>query len=194
MTIKDLKPGMKVFIKEDLKVGEEYGIETFVEDMKYLTGLQQVTRVGNKIIGVDNRYWRFTSEMIDWNKTKELNNKNSALLYDGTILKGQINGQEIKVVRSSKDKEDLEKAVMMGLIQSLGYTYKDVKELEDKVKTIWRPQKNEEYYFVTSCGAVVCSHNDESQLDKKLFDFGNCFKTEEEAEQKAIKFRELFKE
>lgn len=194
MTIKDLKPGMKVFIKEDLKVGEEYGIETFVEDMKYLTGLQQVTRIGNKIIGVGNRYWRFTSEMIDWDKTKELNKKysDSVLVYDGAILKGQIDGQEIKVIRNPEDKEDLEKAVMMGLLQSLGYTYKDVKELENKVKTIWRPQENEKYYFVTSCGAVVYTYNSDSQLDKELFDFGNYFKTEDEANKKAIEVRKLF--
>ena len=195
MTIKDLKVGMMVFIREDLELGGKYGSDIFVKDMKYLTGPQKISRVGNKIIQVDGYGWNFTPEMINWEKTEKINKKysDSVLVYDGAILKGQINGKEIKVVRSSKDKEDLEKAVMMGLIQSLGYTYKDVKELENKVKTIWRPQENEKYYFVTSCGAVVYTYNYDSQLDKELFDFGNYFKTEEEAEQKAIEVRRLFK-
>lgn len=194
MKIKDLKPGMKVFIRENLEVGREYGNDIFVESMKSLTGLREITGFGNAGIKVNNECWCFTSEMIDWDKTERLNNKDSALIYDRTTLEGQIDGQEIKVVRSPEDKEDLEKAVMMGLIQSLGYTYKDVKELENKVKTIWRPQENEKYYFVTSCGVVVYTYNYDSQVDKELFDFGNCFKTEDEANQKAVEFRQLFKE
>lgn len=193
MTIKDLKVGMNVFIREDLKVGEEYGIETFVEDMKYLTGLQQVTRIGNKIIGVGNRYWRFTSEMIDWDKTEKLNNKNLELIYDGITLKGQIDGQEIKVVRSSKDKEDLEKAVMMWLLQSLGYNYNDVKRVQNKVKEVWRPKYSEIYYYVMPYGTVTSTRNLNLDYDKKLFAICNYFKTKEEAEQKAIEIRRIFK-
>lgn len=193
MKIKDLKVGMNVFIREDLKVGEEYGIETFVEDMKYLTGLQQVTRIGNKIIGVGNRYWRFTSEMIDWNKTKELNNKNSALLYDGTILKGKIDGQEIKVIRSPKDEEDLEKAVMMGLLKSLGYSYDDVKKLQNIIKKVWRPKYREKYYYIMSDLEVKCGYNDDYSMDNRRIQVGNCFETVEEAEKKVIEVKGLFR-
>ena len=192
MTFKDLKPSMKVFIREDLKVGVVYGDEEFVKSMEHLTGLQKISKVGNKIIEING--WYFTPEMVDWEKTERLNKKETKLVYDGTTLKGQIDGQEIKVIRDPNDQEDLEKAVIMGLIQSLGYTYKDVKELENKVKTIWRPQKYEKYYFVTSCGVVISANNYDAQFDKELFDLGNYFKTKEEAEQKAIKFRELFKE
>lgn len=190
MAFKDLRKGMKVWIREDLKVGGTYGNEAFVKDMERLTGPQKISRVRNKIIQVDG--WHFTSEMIDWEKTNKLNKK-SELIYDGTILKGQIDGQEIRVVRSSKDKEDLEKAVMMALLKSLGYTYKDVKELENKVKTPWRPQEDEKYYFVTSRGSVAYTYNYNSSVDKESFDFGNCFKTEDEAEKKATKVRELFR-
>ena len=190
MEYKDLQDGMKVWIRDDLKVGELYGNDVFVEGMKHLTGLQQVTRIGNMIIQIDG--WHFTSEMIDWEKTKKINKK-SELIYDGTILRGQIDGQEIKVVRSSKDKEDLEKAVMMGFIQSLGYTYKDVKDLKNKVKTPWRPQEDEKYYFVTSRGSVVYTYNYNTRVDKESFDFGNCFKTEEEAEKKVVEIIRVLK-
>lgn len=194
MTIKDLKPGMKVFIREDLKVGGVYGDQTFVKDMERLTGLQKITGIGNTAIKVNNECWYFTSEMIDWDKTKRLNNKNSGLFYDGTTLEGQIDGQEIKVVRSPEDKEDLEKAVMMGLIQSLGYSYGDVKKLQSEVKEMWKPKYTEIYYYVGLYGEVESTRNLNHASDKKLFELCNCFKTEEEAEQKAVEFRQLFKE
>ena len=190
MEYKDLQDGMKVWIRDDLKVGELYGNDVFVEGMKHLTGLQQVTRIGNMIIQIDG--WHFTSEMIDWEKTKKLNKK-SELIYDGTILIGQINGKEIKVTRSDKDKEDLEKAVMMALLKSLGVTYVDVKDLKNKVKKVWRPQEDEKYYFVTSHGTVDYTYNYDTQVDKELFDFGNCFKTEEEAEKKVVEVRRVLK-
>ena len=192
MTFKDLRKGMKVFIREDLEVGEEYGNNIFTEDMKDLTGLQQVTIIGNKAIGFGKKYWRFTSEMIDWDKTNKLNKK-SELIYDGTILKGQIDGQEIRVIRSAKDIEDLEKAVMMGLIKSLGYSYEDVKKLQNKVKKVWKPKYTEIYYYVGPYGEVESTRNLNHDSDEKLFKVCNYFKTKEEAEKKAAEVRELFR-
>lgn len=191
MIIKDLKAGMKVFIREDLKVGKKYGSDIFIEDMKYLTGLQQVTIIGNKIIEING--WHFTPEMIDWDKTERLNNKHSTLSYDGTVLKGQIDGQEIKVIRSHKDEEDLEKAIMMGLLKSLGYSFSDVKRLQNKVKIVWKPKFDQIYYYVGPYGAVESTWNLNHDFDKKLFEACNYFKTEKEAETKAIEVRKLFK-
>ena len=193
MIIKDLKVGMMVFIREDLEVGVKYGNDIFIDSMKDLTGLQKVTRVGNKIIEVDDEGWHFTSEMIDWDKTEKLNNKYSMLVYDGTTLKGQIDGQEIEVVRKSEDEEDLEKAVMMGILKILGYSFSDVKRLQNKIKTVWRPKFNQIYYYVEPYGEVKPTRSLDNDFDKKLFDFGNYFKTKEEAEQKAIEVRQLFK-
>lgn len=192
MTIKDLKVGMEVWIREDLKVGEKYGNEEFVEFMEHLTGLQKISRVENKIIQING--WHFTSEMIDWDKTERLNKKETELVYDGITLEGQISGKEIKVVRSSEDKEDLEKAVMMGLLKSLGYSFEDVKKLQSKVKKVWKPKFNQIYYYVGPYGEVKPTRNLNYDFDKKIFEICNCFKTKEEAEQKAMKFRELFKE
>lgn len=194
MTIKDLKVGMEVFIREDLEVDGTYGNKAFVKDMAHLTGPQKISRVGNKVIEVNNARWFFTPEMIDWDKTEKLNNKYSMLFYDGTTLKGQIDGQEIEVVRKSEDEEDLEKTVMMGLLQSLGYSCEDVKRLQSRIKEVWRPKYAEVYYYVGPYGAVESTGNSNHVYDKKLFEICNCFKTKEEAEQKAIKFRELFKE
>ena len=205
MTLKDLKVGMKVWIREDLKGGTYYDGLYFHPEMEQLAKLNkpfEVLRVGKEDVAIAEKLvkgfkirWFLNNAMIDWKKTIEENSviMKSNLVYDRTSLSGKINGKEIKVIRSPEDEEDLEKAVMMGLIKSLGYTYKDVKELENKIKTIWRPQENEKYYFVTSCGAVVYTYNYDSQLDKALFDFGNYFKTEEEANQKAIEVRQLFK-
>lgn len=196
MTIKDLKPGMKVFIKEDLKVGEEYGGCYFAAEMQVLTGpqtIEEFSKFSHSFRLKGDRCWWFTPEMIDWEKTEKINKKETRLTYDGTTLQGQINGKEIKVVRSPEDKEDLEKAVMMGLLQSLGYSFSDVKRLQNKVKTVWRPKFNQIYYYVEPYGEVKPTRSLDNDFDKKLFDFGNYFKTKEEAEQKAIEVRQLFK-
>lgn len=194
MTFKDLKPGMKVWIREDLKTNVKYGDYCFIEGMQELTGLQTIKNLDpcscftiKEAVG-----WLFTPRMIDWDKTEKLNNKNSALFYDGTILKGQIDGQEIKVIRSPEDKEDLEKAIMMGLIKSLGYSYSDVKRLQSRVKEVWRPKFNQKYYYVGACGEVESMCNLDNDFDKKIFEICNYFKTKEEAEQKAVEFRKLF--
>ena len=48
------------------------------------------------------------------------------LKYDGVTLQGNINGRDIKVVRNVRENEDLEKACMMALLKSLGYSYADI--------------------------------------------------------------------
>ena len=196
MTFKDLKPGMKVWIREDLKVGEAYGKDYFVGSMRKLTGQQIVENfeeTGYSFTLKGDRYWGFTNKMVDWKKTEQLNKKETKLTYDRTTLKGQINGQEIKVIRSPEDREDLEKAVMMGLIKSFGYSYSDVKRLQSRVKEVWRPKFNQKYYYAGACGEVESMCNLDNDFDKKIFEIGNCFKTREEAEKKAAEVKELFK-
>lgn len=137
MTIKDLKVGMKVWIRKDLKTDVEYGGCCFVAKMQALTGQQTIedfSKFSHTFRLKGDGCWWFAPEMIDWEKTEKINKKETRLTYDGTTLKGQINGKEIKVTRSDKDKEDLEKAVMMALLKSLGVTYVDVKDLKNKVK------------------------------------------------------------
>lgn len=197
MTIKDLKPGMSVFIREDLKTDVEYGGCCFVAKMQVLTGQQTIedfSKFSHSFRLKGDGCWWFTPEMIDWEKTDKINKKETRLTYDGTTLQGQIYGQEIKVIRKPEDKEDLEKAVMMGLLQSLGYNYNDVKRVQNKVKEVWRPKYSEIYYYVRPYGTVTSTRNLNLDYDKKLFAICNYFKTKEEAEQKAIEIRRIFKE
>lgn len=65
-------------------------------------------------------------------------------------------------------------------------------EKKKLVEWRWKPKIGESYFFIDSFGEIhkgmICSYN-----NKKLFDFGNYFKTEEEAEAMAEKFKKLLK-
>lgn len=205
MTIQDLKVGMKVWIRKDLKGGTDYDGLYFHPEMEQLAKLNKpfkVVKVGKEDVAIANKLvngfkirWFLNNTMIDWEKTIEENGviRKSNLIYDGTTLKGEINGKEIKVVRSDKDKEDLEKAVMMGLLKSLGYSYKDMKKLQSKVKEVWKPKFMEKYYYIMSNLEVNCGYNDDYSMDKRRIQVGNFFKTKEEAEKRAIEVRKIFK-
>ena len=196
MTIQDLKVGMKVYIRKDLKTGEEYGGCYFAAEMQVLTGTQTIedfNKFSHNFRLKGDGCWWFAPEMIDWEKTEKINKKETRLTYDGTTLKGQINGKEIKVTRSDKDKEDLEKAVMMCLLKSIGYNYDDVKKLQSKIKKEWRPKYREKYYYIMSNLEVKCGYNDDYSMDKRRIQVGNCFETKEGAEKRAIEVRKIFK-
>lgn len=151
---------------------------------------QEDVAIANKLVNGFKIRWFLNNTMIDWEKTIE---ENGILIYDGTTLKGQINGKEIKVVRSDKDKEDLEKAVMMCLLKSLGYNYDDVKKLQSKIKKEWRPKYREKYYYIMSNLEVNCGYNDDYSMDNRRIQVGNCFETVEEAEKKVIEVKGLFR-
>lgn len=196
MTIKDLKVGMKVYIREDLKTCEEYGGCYFTAEMQALTGHQTIedfSKFSHNFRLKGDGCWWFSLEMIDWDKTEEINNKETRLTYDGTTLEGQINGKEIKVVKSHEDKEDLEKAIMMGLLKSFGYNYGDVKKLQSEIKKVWRPKFMEKYYYIMSNLEVNYIYNDGYSIDERRIQVGNCFKTEEEAEKMAVEVGKIFK-
>lgn len=65
-------------------------------------------------------------------------------------------------------------------------------EKKELVELRWKPKIGESYFFIDSFGEIhkgmICSYN-----NKKLFDFGNYFKTEEEAEEMAAKIKKLLK-
>ena len=196
MTIKDLKVGMNVYIREDLKTCEEYGGCYFAAEMQVLTGKQTIEDFNksshNFRLKGDGCWW-FAPEMIDWDKTEKINKKETRLTYDGTTLEGQINGKEIKVVKSHEDKEDLEKAIMMGLLKSFGYNYGDVKKLQSEIKKVWRPKFMEKYYYIMSNLEVNYIYNDGYSIDERRIQVGNCFKTEEEAEKKVVEIIRVLK-
>lgn len=55
---------------------------------------------------------------------------------------------------------------------------------EIKEPTRWKPETEQKYYYVDSDGSVDSDiWFDYSAIDDDMFDIGNCFQTEEEAEQ-----------
>ena len=57
------------------------------------------------------------------------------------------------------------------------------KAKEQEKKGLWRPEKGEEYYWISIlCKGVERDENRESDLDKFNFEIGNCFRTASEAQ------------
>lgn len=58
----------------------------------------------------------------------------------------------------------------------------------------WKPEYKERYYYVNSIGIVRdniwCNLDD----DTSLYEFGNCFKTKDEAEAMKDKIKEILKQ
>ena len=97
-------------------------------------------------------------------------------------------------IRGSKKDSDSEAFVV---------SKEQFKEIENKVKLInekygiekrWRAEKGDEYFYVNYELEVNIIVDDYYSGDNILYKAGNYFKTEEEAELVAIKFREVLKE
>lgn len=64
---------------------------------------------------------------------------------------------------------------------------KELAMLEEKAaKEVWKPEVGEQYYYVDIDGGVSFWTVDEStEIDKNVIEYGNYYKTEEEAEHQA---------
>ena len=62
---------------------------------------------------------------------------------------------------------------------------KQIEELEKPKKEIWKPEFCEHYWYIVASGRVVDAWYDEVDFDPEVFDCGNFFKTEAEAEHQA---------
>lgn len=90
-------------------------------------------------------------------------------------------------------------------LEELNAILKDVDELKQRAINLkaklekseelkaWKPENHEEYWFVTSDGIAIRTCWDDFGGDKSNYNLGNCFPTEERAEQVAEKFRTLLK-
>lgn len=58
---------------------------------------------------------------------------------------------------------------------------KQIEELEESKKEIWMPEIGEDYWYITD----TCTVADASYFDNEIFECGNFFKTEAEAEYQA---------
>lgn len=200
MDIKDLKVGDKVYIREDLKNGFTYGNRGFIDEMD--KGLLEVSfvSIGNTLIQVHgNPFCDYTPEMIDWEKTRVLNNSScfkeitqSGENRNETTKAVTHDGREI-IVKNNNEKNDVEKAVMLLMLKKIGFTYGDVKREVEKVKVKWRPAENDRYYYIREIGDISSCFWSELSWDYYRFVFNNCFKTKEEAEEKLEKIKEVLK-
>lgn len=57
----------------------------------------------------------------------------------------------------------------------------------------WKPEAGEEYFFVNNDLSIYCFCNYNDEEDRYNFEIGNCFRTEERAEQVAEKMRLLLR-
>lgn len=66
-------------------------------------------------------------------------------------------------------------------------------EKKQLVKWRWKPKIEEAYWIVTGNNDIIQSVWAGTHVDNKYFDFGNCFRTREEAETIAEKVKKLLK-
>lgn len=69
------------------------------------------------------------------------------------------------------------------------------KELEKKDKGIWKPELDENYYSIDNSGDIDCQANIQTAIDVEIFNFGNYYKTREEALKQAnyLKYTNLLR-
>lgn len=102
--MRELKAGDKVWLRDDLLHGVEYGATDWVEEM-CCDSLEKVTNVylGSGCFEIkDGDSWDYTLEMIDWDKThkmweeQELNNKKETIvmpkIFDDWVKKDISHG------------------------------------------------------------------------------------------------------
>ena len=60
-----------------------------------------------------------------------------------------------------------------------------------EVKERWKPKNGESYFFISGDGLVNLSDWDNDVFDNYYYNFGNCFRTKEEAEKALERVKEL---
>lgn len=77
------------------------------------------------------------------------------------------------------------------ILDEINKTKKHLINMEKMLKECeyerWKPERNEEYYYVNQAGATSRAVNDEFDIDAARYRAYNCFLTREQAEQEAEK-------
>ena len=63
------------------------------------------------------------------------------------------------------------------------------KQIEECDKKVWKLNKGDKYYLIEYTGDILDYHFYNDNYDNKIIDFGNYFKTKEEAERKRFEIR-----
>lgn len=83
------------------------------------------------------------------------------------------------------------KAEFLGKLEALEKEAEMQKKQEEPKP--WKPEAGEEYFFVNNDLSIYCFCNYNGEEDRYNFEIGNCFPTEERAEQVARKMRLLLR-
>ena len=88
-------------------------------------------------------------------------------------------------MENNMDKQELQKEIEKARARLTNME----KMLEQCEYERWKPEKQETYYFVSSCGAVEDTWRSSINFipDKKRYNAYNCFKTKEQAKQESEK-------
>ena len=65
---------------------------------------------------------------------------------------------------------------------------------EETPKERWKPEEGEEFWYFEMDGEIHCGNHDNLKLDKDMYNFGNVFRTEKEAEEARDKIKRLLNE
>lgn len=74
-------------------------------------------------------------------------------------------------------------------ITELQQTVNNLEEQLNKTEGRWKPNENEQYYYICSDGVVVHGYNGKDTSCKNRISVGNCFKTMEEAKFEAERLK-----
>ena len=158
-SIRDLKEGMKVFIKHNLVGGMKYGGLHWVNHM--ISGEMEVVSI--RLVKDGDKYplhdsisaggFFYTNEMIDWDKTNELNypsKSNKAEKGKVEMTKEEFfkkyKGEDISVLCDTKEKSDefLKLAEMFGIMWNSGRKPTELNRFQEEYGvyyTIWDDNK-----------------------------------------------------
>ena len=85
-----------------------------------------------------------------------------------------------------------EKEKLFSYMKENGYTFNQETKRVEKIR--WRAERENSYYFINSIGNGIGEEEGNCCIDTERFKIGNYFKTEEEAQEYANKFKELLKD
>ena len=146
-------------------------------------------KVGDKVI-------KIKEGALDW----ESKDYSEGLKMGGEyIVESVINGRSITVQESiyaisffhfklaKHMKNNIQILVNGKQIKISEETAKELEKQFSPKKGLWKPEKGEEYYYITEYGDVLSAIWREAQYEKEFLAIGNCFRTREQAEQEVAK-------
>lgn len=109
----------------------------------------------------------------------------------GQILTSKDGGDSTKILEVFTNTASLSQADDFNIIRGI-YSFKEIEDKFDHPKEEWSPKREENYYFIFGSDFEINEdRNTNSMIDQIRIDLKNCFRTKEEAEQMAEKFKEL---